>query len=77
MEGEFIGFTVDGGPIIRFTQTTPRCLDDNSDILGYCDGNRPIVAFRKDSIQFLTSAQHVEEVKRSSPLAKEVPIDTV
>lgn len=55
--GEFIGFTVEGGPIVRFNDSTP--LNPNADfafeILGYCDGTRPVVAYQRGSIQILTS----------------------
>jgi hypothetical protein len=56
MHGEFIGFTVEGGPIVRFTNNFAGSLPkhDNAELLGYCSSNRPIVAYRKNSIQFLS-----------------------
>jgi hypothetical protein len=56
MHGEFIGFTVEGGPIVRFTNSSAGSLPrhNNAELLGYCSSNRPIIAYRKDSIQFLS-----------------------
>lgn len=54
IRGEFIGFTVEGGPIIHFTNSFEAgSLPDNSELLGYCNDDRPIVAYRKDSIRFI------------------------
>lgn len=57
MVGEFIGFTVDGGPIVRFQSGSTLSFDENAEVLGYCDGERPLVAYRKDSIQFITDTK--------------------
>lgn len=47
---------MDGGPIVRFSG--PISLDLNSngggpELLGYCDGTRPVIAYQKGSIQFV------------------------
>jgi hypothetical protein len=56
--GEFIGFTVEGGPIVRFNDSIPLNLSQNFsfEVLGYCDGTRPVVAYQKGSIQILPTA---------------------
>ncbi|KAL6876285.1 hypothetical protein HDV57DRAFT_158061 [Trichoderma longibrachiatum] len=53
--GEFIGFTVEGGPIVRFNDSMPLNLnpDYGFELLGYCDGTRPVVAYQKGAVQFL------------------------
>lgn len=63
MHGEFIGFTVDGGPIVRFRNSQLANLPDNAELLGRCDSNRPIVAYRKDSIRFITDSDDDEKEK--------------
>ncbi|KAK5994103.1 hypothetical protein PT974_07543 [Cladobotryum mycophilum] len=57
IQGEFIGFTIDGGPIVRFNTASPVGFDPNCEVLGYSDGNRPLVAYQKDSIRFISAAQ--------------------
>lgn len=55
IQGEFIGFTVEGGPIVRFNSRFANAsFRGNMELLGYCNTDRPIVAYRKDSIKFLT-----------------------
>ncbi|KAK1237065.1 hypothetical protein MKX07_000487 [Trichoderma sp. CBMAI-0711] len=53
--GEFIGFTVEGGPIVRFNDSMPLNLnmDYGFELLGYYDGTRPVVAYQKGAVQFL------------------------
>lgn len=54
IHGEFIGFTVEGGPIVRFTnRSIEHSIPGNSELVGYCNNDRPIVAYRKDSIRFI------------------------
>ncbi|KAH8125856.1 hypothetical protein FP744_10009136 [Trichoderma asperellum] len=55
--GEFIGFTVDGGPIVRFSSPISLNLNSDSrpDVLGYYDGTQPVIAYQKGSIQFLST----------------------
>lgn len=54
IEGEFIGFTVEGGPIVRFnSRFAGASFPDNSELLGYCSDDRPIVAYSKDTIRFI------------------------
>ncbi|KAL6897463.1 hypothetical protein GGI43DRAFT_385327 [Trichoderma evansii] len=61
--GEFIGFTVDGGPIVRFSG--PISLNLNSDsgpeVLGYYDGTRPVIAYQKGSIRFVPTPSKGKE----------------
>ncbi|KAG9252886.1 uncharacterized protein F5Z01DRAFT_189878 [Emericellopsis atlantica] len=57
IEGEFIGFTIDGGPIVRFTNRFINCqFPSNMELLGHCNDDRPIVAYRKDSIRFISDS---------------------
>ncbi|KFH41522.1 hypothetical protein ACRE_077560 [Hapsidospora chrysogenum ATCC 11550] len=66
MYGEFIGFTVQGGPIVRFNSSVKNTslLGDNMELLGYCDGDRPIVAYRNDVIRFISgSDQSLEKAE--------------
>ncbi|KFA63096.1 hypothetical protein S40285_05911 [Stachybotrys chlorohalonatus IBT 40285] len=53
--GEFVGFTVQGGPIVKFMQAPSGPLPSNAELIGFCD-NRPLVAYRKDSIRFLSAS---------------------
>lgn len=57
--GEFIGFTVEGGPIVRFNDSIPLNINSNYafEVLGYSDGTRPVVAYQKGSIQILPTAE--------------------
>lgn len=58
IQGEFIGFTVEGGPIVRFNSRFANTnFRGNMELLGYCNSDRPIVAYRKDSIRFLTDTE--------------------
>ena len=68
MHGEFIGFTVDGGPIVRFTNGQISDLPESAELLGRCESNRPIVAYRKDSIRFITDS---DDEKQKGPAAEE------
>ncbi|KAL7811939.1 hypothetical protein V8C26DRAFT_407638 [Trichoderma gracile] len=54
---DFIGFTVEGGPIIRFNDSMPLNLntDYGFELLGYYDGTRPVVAYQKGAVQFLST----------------------
>ncbi|PHH76768.1 hypothetical protein CDD82_3861 [Ophiocordyceps australis] len=54
MHVELIGLTIDGGPIVRFTEP----LDDglapkHGELLGYCDEKKPIVAYRQGEINLM------------------------
>ena len=61
IQGEFIGFTVDGGPIVRFNKRLGNTLPEHMELLGYCNSDRPIVAYHKDSIRFISDS---DEAKR-------------
>ncbi|KAM4066343.1 hypothetical protein HRG_000457 [Hirsutella rhossiliensis] len=52
LQVEFIGSTVDGGPIVRFLRPLPKSMRHQGDILGYSDDDRPIMAYRKGVITF-------------------------
>ncbi|KAK0385300.1 hypothetical protein NLU13_7776 [Sarocladium strictum] len=54
VKGEIVGFTIEGGPIVRFAQPFTQPLPDHADLLGSCEDNRPLVAYRKDSLRFLS-----------------------
>lgn len=57
IQGEFIGFTVEGGPIVRFNSRFANSnFRGNMELLGYCNSDRPIVAYRKDSIRFISDS---------------------
>ena len=56
-QAEFIGFTVEGGPIVRFTSPQARLLSSRGDMLGYADGDRPIVAFEKGTVTFVPGSE--------------------
>ncbi len=71
MHGEFIGFTVDGGPIVRFTNSQISNIPENAELLGRCDSNRPIVAYRKDSIRFITDSDSDEKEKGPAKEARD------
>ncbi|PTB61728.1 hypothetical protein BBK36DRAFT_1190502 [Trichoderma citrinoviride] len=55
--GDFIGFTVEGGPIVRFNNSMPLNLntDYGFELLGYYDNTRPVVAYQKGAVQFLST----------------------
>ncbi|KAL7918672.1 hypothetical protein ACQKWADRAFT_323583 [Trichoderma austrokoningii] len=61
--GEFIGFTVDGGPIVRFNGPISVNLssDGGAELLGYCDGTRPVIAYQKGSVQFVPAPSKGKE----------------
>lgn len=52
LQVEFIGSTVDGGPILRFLGPLPKPMRLQGDVLGYSDDNRPIIAYRKGVVTF-------------------------
>ncbi|KAI9154804.1 hypothetical protein HJFPF1_07361 [Paramyrothecium foliicola] len=58
IHGEFIGFTVEGGPIVKFLRPPQGPLPSNAELLGHCgDDNRPLIAYRKNSIRFLSGSE--------------------
>lgn len=67
---EFVGFTADGGPIVRFLTESPTFITDDAEFLGYFEDKKPIVAFRKGSIQFISDDQGSQEPRspKSSPV---------
>ncbi|KAL2203186.1 hypothetical protein CC79DRAFT_1373332 [Sarocladium strictum] len=54
VKGEIVGFTVEGGPIVRFAQPFTQPLPDHAELLGSCEDDRPLIAYRKDSLRFLS-----------------------
>lgn len=59
--GEFIGFTIEGGPIVRFSSSQTANFGANGEVLGFCEAGRPIVAYRKDSIRFITGEEELQK----------------
>ncbi|KAM3450318.1 hypothetical protein MY3296_006206 [Beauveria thailandica] len=57
IRGEFIGFTVEGGPIVRFTNTDGVDVPQGGELLGRCGTNSVLVSYRRDSVRFLTDDQ--------------------
>lgn len=64
--GEFIGFTIEGGPIVRFSSSQTANFGANGEILGLCEAGRPIVAYKKDSIRFITDEEELQEKMEDS-----------
>ena len=56
---------MDGGPIIRFTnrQFANASFPGNAELIGYCNDDRPIVAYRKDSVKFVKSTEPCKTVE--------------
>ncbi|KAH7160366.1 hypothetical protein B0J13DRAFT_519773 [Dactylonectria estremocensis] len=54
--GEVVGFTIHGGPIVRFTHAVPEPLPNHARLLGYCEDSRPIVICDRDSIRFMAES---------------------
>lgn len=54
--GEVVGFSISGGPIIRFTDSMPDPLPNHTRLLGYCEDSRPIVICDRDSIRMMTES---------------------
>ncbi|CEJ80425.1 hypothetical protein VHEMI00606 [[Torrubiella] hemipterigena] len=50
---EFVGFTTNGDPIVRFLTNSPTYITDSAEFIGYYEDEKPIVAFRKGSIHFV------------------------
>lgn len=60
-KGEIVGFTIEGGPIVRFAKPFTQPLPDHADLLGSCEDDRPLVAYRKDSLRFLSLKDDVDD----------------
>ncbi|POR39766.1 Uncharacterized protein TPAR_00050 [Tolypocladium paradoxum] len=71
VHAEFIGFTVEGGPIVRFINPLPNSTPNHAEILGYCDNNRPIVAYRKGVIAFVSESDAAATEDGRSTATKE------
>ncbi|RFU80396.1 hypothetical protein TARUN_1862 [Trichoderma arundinaceum] len=67
--GEIVGFTVEGGPIVRFNDSIPLTLspDYGFEVLGYCDGTRPVVAYQRGSVQFLPVPEQNKACTKKDP----------
>ncbi|ODA83540.1 hypothetical protein RJ55_02054 [Drechmeria coniospora] len=53
IHAHFIGFTVNGGPIVRFVNPISDSIGTGQgEILGYCRENRPIIAYEMGVIDF-------------------------
>ncbi|OAR02208.1 hypothetical protein LLEC1_01128, partial [Akanthomyces lecanii] len=57
IRGEFIGFTVEGGPIVRFTNCDGIDVPEGAELLGRSDTNSVVISYRRDSVRFLTEDQ--------------------
>ncbi|KAI5461772.1 hypothetical protein BGZ63DRAFT_487772 [Mariannaea sp. PMI_226] len=53
---EVVGFSMDGGPIIRFTDAVPEPMPEHTQLLGYCQNSRPIVICYRDSVHFMMNS---------------------
>lgn len=68
---EFIGFTVEGGPIVRFINPQANSVPSHAEILGYCDDSRPIVAYRKGVVTFVSESDAAATEDGRSAVTKE------
>jgi hypothetical protein len=64
VKGEIVGFTIAGGPIVRFAQPLTHPLPDHAEFLGSCEDSRPLVAYRKDSLRFLSLSESEDPSSR-------------
>lgn len=53
-QGDLIGFSVEGGPIVRFNQSAPDPLPETARLLGFCENNRATVVFQRDALNLMT-----------------------
>ncbi|KAH7318091.1 hypothetical protein B0I35DRAFT_409036 [Stachybotrys elegans] len=76
VRGEFIGLTVDGGPIIRFTCPPRGPLPATAILLGVSDDSKPIIAYSKNSVHFLGSSEGSSDLEAGKgPLKKQKDTD--
>ncbi|PNY27830.1 Uncharacterized protein TCAP_02233 [Tolypocladium capitatum] len=68
---KFIGFTVEGGPIVRFINPPPNSIPNHAEILGYGDDNQLIVAYRKGVITFVSESDAAATEDGRSTATKE------
>lgn len=57
IRGEFVGFTVEGGPIVKFLRPPQGPLPESAQLIGHSNDNRPLIAYRKNSIRFLSGSE--------------------
>lgn len=69
VKGEIVGFTIEGGPIVRFAQPFTQRLPACAELLGSNEENRPLVAYRKDSLRFLTQFDTNESTEGDNLMA--------
>ncbi|KAM0286982.1 hypothetical protein ACHAQH_000667 [Verticillium albo-atrum] len=62
---EIIGLTLEGGPIIHFKQAVPYTLPENTQILGRCSNDKPIVVCRKDGFQLIYNGELQQSQKQN------------
>ncbi|GJN74942.1 hypothetical protein VFPFJ_10755 [Purpureocillium lilacinum] len=61
VEAELIGFTVAGGPIVRFVSPLRGTAPEKGTIIGHGSRHRPIIAFEKGTVEFVSSKEVTEE----------------
>ncbi|ATY65276.1 hypothetical protein A9K55_003903 [Cordyceps militaris] len=71
IRGEFIGFTVEGGPIVRFTNSDGDDVPAGGELLGRCGSNSILVSYQRDSIRFLTDDQETAEISKAQTSSQE------
>lgn len=65
IRGAFIGFTIEGGPIVRFTNDYSLDIPEDAELLGRSDETGTVVAFQKDSLRFLTNDEEQDQEQDS------------
>ncbi|KAJ4165894.1 hypothetical protein LMH87_007503 [Akanthomyces muscarius] len=75
IRGEFIGFTMEGGPIVRFTNSDVIDIPEGAELLGRSETNSVLISYRRDSVRFLTEDQdtgnEISKVQNSNQSAQE------
>ncbi|KAJ3475737.1 hypothetical protein NLG97_g9355 [Lecanicillium saksenae] len=73
IRGEFIGFTVEGGPIVRFTNSDNVNIPEGGVVLGSSDGSI-VVSYRRDSVRFLNEDQDAgNEISKATSSNQTMP----
>ncbi|TQV96759.1 hypothetical protein IF1G_03999 [Cordyceps javanica] len=74
IRGEFIGFTVEGGPIVRFTNVDGIDIPAGGELLGRSiDDDSVLVSYQRDSIRFLTEERDTPEMSKATSCSQEKP----
>ena len=64
MSGELVGFTIEGGPIIRLHGAMPSILPPDASMLGRNSRDQSLIAYSQRSVKFL---QNDEVEKEKTP----------